>query len=63
MEYAIVTGITNALNEIVVLMIIGFKWLLGGLFVTCLLCMFLDGDKFKNNNNNFYSISNKKGIK
>ena len=63
MEYAIATGITNGINAVIELLIIVFKWLLGGLFVTCLLCMFLDGDKFKNNNNNFYSISNKKGSK
>ena len=63
MEYAIATGIANALNEIAVLMIIGFKWLLGGLFVSCLICMFLDGNKLQNNKDDFYSISNRKGTK
>ena len=63
MEYAIATGITNGINAVIELLIIVFKWLLGGLFVSCLICMFLDGDKLQNNKDDFYNISNRKGIK
>ena len=63
MEYAIVTGITSGINAVIELLIIVFKWFMGGLFVSCLLCMFLDGEKFKKNKDDFYTISNRKGIK
>ena len=51
------------MEYLIELIVIVFKWFMGGLFVSCLLCMFLDGEKFKNNKDVFYTISNRKGIK
>ena len=51
------------MEYLIELIVIVFKWFMGGLFVSCLLCMFLDGEKFKKNKDDFYTISNRKGIK